>query len=48
VTEHSCQIKYGPCDIVVTLTGMVELMRRFGHPFATSILLAISCSVVEV
>jgi hypothetical protein len=33
--------------VAVILTGMVEMMGRFGHPF-TSVLLAFSCSVVEV
>jgi hypothetical protein len=32
----------------VILTGMVELMWRFGPPFSPSVLLAFSCSVVEV
>jgi hypothetical protein len=31
-----------------TLTGMVELMGRFGHPLSPGAVLRFGCSVVEV
>jgi hypothetical protein len=34
--------------VVVILTGMVEMMGRFWHPFTPRVLLAISCGVVEI